>query len=148
MRWAFLDTSVINRCHNLGITGEQFSDMLAKLNLEPTIGIYTTYELARDFLNNDRARTIGLFRIIRDLRPNIVCQRPQMYVTEFNQLESGRVSEAHKFLLPLSIFGLIRQGIDDYCNGNFNEKAFIDGRQESLDEMRSKWDRSKKVEVE
>lgn len=109
MKWAFLDTSVINRCNNFEIKGEQFSRILADLNLVPVIGMHTTYELARDFLVDQSTKATNLFHIIRDLKPKVVCQRPQMYVIEFNQLKSGRFSEAHEFLLPPNLLKLINQ---------------------------------------
>ncbi len=134
MALAFLDTTVINRCHELGVTGNKLYELLVRQGLEPVLGFNTMYELARDFPNTDDPdRTINLFCIVRDLKPKIACKRAKMYIMEFNCLKSCGLIEPFASQNEMDIF---YQRIQDYCNGSFSHETFVRGRQAFWDNIR------------
>jgi hypothetical protein len=97
MALVFLDTTVINRCHELGVTGNKLYELLVRQDLEPILGFNTMYELTRDFLNTDDPdRTINLFCIVRDLKPKIACKRAKMYSQMSNGVRPEKMKKMHK----------------------------------------------------
>lgn len=134
MAFAFLDTTVINRCHKLGVTGFKLYELLGSYGLEPVLGFNTIYELARDFTNtDDPARTINLFCIVRDLKHKMACKRAKMYIMEFNCLKSHSLIEPFASQNEMDIF---YQRLQDYCNGSFSHETFVRRRQDFWDNIR------------
>ncbi len=86
-----------------------------------------------------------LFYIIRDLEPKIVCDRPQIYINEFNRLRSESLCN---FFLPDDKLIALKKGIQDCCNGYFNARKSIIGRENLWKKSRLEWYKSKRIDIQ
>lgn len=73
MKKAYLETSVINKAQNLGLSGQDIRNSLEKIELQSVIGTHTIYEIGRTFLDKaQNKKGQDLFAIIEDLEPSFV----------------------------------------------------------------------------
>ena len=132
MKSAYLETNVINKTLDCGISGQ---DLLKKLNerdLSPKFGIHGIYELARTFLNEEsRDRGINLFRIIENLEPTFQPTVNMLLAQEINKLRIGVA--VLPFLEPINQIAT-KQEVLKLARGIFDEKAkaFIIERESNI----------------
>jgi hypothetical protein len=146
MKTAFIDTSIISECHRQGITAKALHDILKAKELTPVIGIYPTYEIAKNILTENPNRASQLYSFIRDLKPEYSRSRDDLYTMEANKLKTD---EPVDYLLANKTKTLLLNRIDDYCNGKFDleHEKFIRSRQSLLTDSRKAWQPVKSKEI-
>lgn len=88
MRTAFIDTRIISECNRQNIPANTLNRILIANKLTPVVGIYPTYEIARNILTDNPAKASQLFSFIRDLHPECSCSRDDLYTMEAQKLKT------------------------------------------------------------
>ncbi len=138
MKTAFIDTSIISECSRQNITAKILGGILTAKKLTPVIGIYLTYEIARNIVTNNPDKASQLFSFIHDLKPEFSRSRDDLYTMEAQKLKTD---DPVDYMLTNQIKILLLKRIDDYCNGKFDQthEDFIRIRQDGLKASRQAW---------
>jgi hypothetical protein len=134
MKYAYLETNIINKALDQLITGGQLRDLLEAEGFLPKFGIHGIYELARTFLNEQNTE-IGkkLFTILQDLDPSYQPTVNMLLEQEIVKLRTG--SSVLPFLDQLNQ-AATKQEVLKLARGVFDDKArdFISNREKGIKE--------------
>lgn len=135
MEKVYIETSVINHAYSESIAGKDIASFLKSINLSPSIGIHTIYELARTFLYPTHAKKgQELFIVVSDLDPSIIPPTHELLNMEIIKLRSG--ASVTPFL-DTNNQAATRYEIEKLAHGIFDSNAeeFIKSREKKIREI-------------
>lgn len=139
MKKIALDTNIFNFCHENGISGKKFSDILTKKKLIPFVSPYVIYELARVFLTDKASKGAKLFSLLQELNPKFITRRDNLYRLEVDKLKCNKAIdfEADNYILSKII-----ERVKNYSQGMIDDQDcdFILQRQSSLKDTKKIWE--------
>lgn len=138
IKTAFLETSAINKCCDNHINGYQLNSLFKQNNIEPVVGMYTLYELARAH-NVDLEKAKKLFQFIQQLNPSFCYRKDLLYKWEAEKITDNKA--VNYIVNSIDLREKISSRIANYSNGLFTEedKEFEARRQASLTRDMQNW---------
>jgi len=134
MKYAYLETNIINKSLDQDITGLQLRDLLEAEGLFPKFGIHGIYELARTFFHeHDHERGVNLFNILQNLDPSY---QPTVNMLLEQEIIKLRTGAAVLPILDLINQAATKQEVQKLARGIFDDDArnFISNREADIRE--------------